>query len=287
MSQFKTNPERYLDRPTIDRIRKIADYHTAVGGVDHDNILTYAIGDIHGMDKYLLKMLEFMTRCAKESPEIRNLPSRFVFLGDYVDRGTGIAESLAMVRLLQEMMPAGQVVALRGNHEELLLADYVDDSDGPSFFREESSNGRSFTRCGQGLEIPADLISWLARLPYKFETKAQVFVHAGLDPRFKIHQQNKATMIWIRGEFLESDHDFGKRVVHGHTPSLNGVEHEAFRTNLDTGACFGGPLSGALFDPNTNNPLSFYLVTENVKRKLQLRGGDKYIIEIDEKKEIK
>jgi len=286
MSQFKSNPERYLDRSIIDRIQKIAEYHTAVGGVDHDNILTYAIGDIHGMDQYLLNMLEFMTRCAKESPYIRNLPSRFVFLGDYVDRGPGIAESLAMVRLLQELMPAGQVVALRGNHEEMLLEDYVDDSDGPYFFREESSNGRSFTTCGQGLEIPADLIFWLARLPYKFETKAQVFVHAGLNPRLKIHQQHKGDMIWIRDEFLRSNHNFGKCVVHGHTPKLDGFEHEDFRTNLDTGACFGGPLSGALFDPDCDSPLSFYLVNEYVERKLQLQG-DKYIIEINVQKEIK
>ena len=41
----------------------------------------------------------------------------------------------------------------------------------------------------------------------------------------------------MRGPFLNVDHDFGKHVVHGHTPQQSGLpEERRYRTNLDTAA---------------------------------------------------
>ena len=49
-------------------------------------------------------------------------------------------------------------------------------------------------------------------------------------------------MLWIRDQFLESDADHGKVVVHGHTPGHT-PEVRANRIGIDTGACYGGPLT--------------------------------------------
>jgi serine/threonine protein phosphatase 1 len=46
--------------------------------------------------------------------------------------------------------------------------------------------------------------------------------------------------------------------VHGHTLTEDGVpELRPNRLNLDTGACFGGPLTAAVFDDSAASPLTF------------------------------
>jgi serine/threonine protein phosphatase 1 len=283
---YKSNPERYLDRPTIERIEKIAAFFSPkTDTYIIENLPIYAIGDIHGMDRYLLKLLGFILKDAKN----KNIcPARFIFLGDYVDRGTGVAETLAIIRLLQELMPKDFVIALRGNHEQMFIEDYIVNYEKPEF-SQYSSNGRSFQRLGQGTYIPLDLCEWFHSLPFKYETKSQVFVHAGLNPGWEINQQSNSDLIWIRELFLSSDHDFGKMVIHGHTPYLNGPEVTTFRINLDTGACFDGPLTAGLFDPNERMIRAFYQVTDDFKKKICLNKTDtkdkfNYVLEINENK---
>jgi serine/threonine protein phosphatase 1 len=53
------------------------------------------------------------------------------------------------------------------------------------------------------------------------------------------------------------DHDFGKHVIHGHTPRLDGPERRPFRTNIDTGAVYGGALTAAVLDETSPAPLDF------------------------------
>ena len=48
--------------------------------------------------------------------------------------------------------------------------------------------------------------------------------------------------MWIRYDFLESDADFGKIVVHGHTPS-DAPELKANRIGIDTGVYYSGVLT--------------------------------------------
>ena len=78
------------------------------------------------------------------------------------------------------------------------------------------------------------------------ETENHVFVHAGLSPRYALSEQPDEVRLWIRG-WEKEDHDFGKHVVYGHTPHDVPVLRP-HSTGLDTGACFGGPLSIGVFD---------------------------------------
>jgi hypothetical protein len=49
-------------------------------------------------------------------------------------------------------------------------------------------------------------------------------------------------LLWIRDEFLNSDLDFGKVVVHGHTP-IEQPDFRPNRINIDTGAFATGRLT--------------------------------------------
>ncbi len=61
------------------------------------------------------------------------------------------------------------------------------------------------------------------------------FAHAGVKPGTPLDQQSEDDLLWIRQEFLDHEGDFGKIVVHGHTP-VKSVEDRGNRINIDTGA---------------------------------------------------
>lgn len=58
-------------------------------------------------------------------------------------------------------------------------------------------------------------------------------------------------LIWIRHDFLASDADFGKVVVHGHTPVDGRPEVRPNRINVDTGVYFTGLLTAVRLDGAT------------------------------------
>jgi serine/threonine protein phosphatase 1 len=65
-------------------------------------------------------------------------------------------------------------------------------------------------------------------------------------------------MLWMRQPFLSDPRDFGRFIVHGHTPLLGGQpDLRANRVNIDTGAGAGGPLTAAIFDDRTTAPSGF------------------------------
>ena len=46
----------------------------------------------------------------------------------------------------------------------------------------------------------------------------RLFVHAGINPVRPLDQQDDHDLRWIREPFLSDDRDYGRLVVHGHTP---------------------------------------------------------------------
>jgi serine/threonine protein phosphatase 1 len=61
------------------------------------------------------------------------------------------------------------------------------------------------------------------------------FAHAGVKPNVDLSQQKERDLLWIREEFLSSKDDFGKIIVHGHTPTSE-IELRPNRIKIDTGA---------------------------------------------------
>ena len=68
------------------------------------------------------------------------------------------------------------------------------------------------------------------------------FAHAGVKPNVELSRQKESDLLWIREEFLSSNCDFGKIIVHGHTPTSE-IELGPNRINIDTGAFATGCLT--------------------------------------------
>lgn len=229
--------------------------HLASGGAasagGSDPALTYAVGDIHGC----LDLLDELLGRIGQHAEGR--PFRLICLGDYIDRGPDSAGVVARLRALQAASP-DRVVCLLGNHEDMLLQAVAR----PERERLWLHNGgvealRSFgvTRAA---DLPADVLAWVARCPRRFEDPRRCYVHAGLNPAVDRHSQRDEDLVWIRDEFLSVDRDFGRFVVHGHTPRIDGrPELKRYRVNLDTAAVYGGRLTAGVFGDDQDGPVGF------------------------------
>jgi serine/threonine protein phosphatase 1 len=66
-----------------------------------------------------------------------------------------------------------------------------------------------------------------------YETDRYIFVHGGLVPGRAASETDSRNRMWIREPFLSSDYDWGKVVVHGHTPILEPIVRPN-RIGIDT-----------------------------------------------------
>jgi diadenosine tetraphosphatase ApaH/serine/threonine PP2A family protein phosphatase len=213
-------------------------------------MLTYAIGDVHGCRARLVQLLD---RCSRHSD---GRPHRLIFVGDYIDRGPDSRGVLALLMALQQER-RGDVICLRGNHEVLLL-EAVGSGDPLLWLM----NGAAETLASYAIEDPSQLppadVDWVAALPVSFDDGVRYFVHAGVNPDRPLDQQTERDQVWIREPFLSSGSDYGRLIVHGHTPLMTGVpDLRANRLNIDTGAVYGGPLTAAVFTAEAREPVAF------------------------------
>ena len=212
--------------------------------------LTYAIGDIHGC---YTKLNNLLRHCADHCGENAFC---FVFLGDYVDRGPRSREVVELLLRRQAAAPE-QNICLRGNHD-VLLVDAARGNDPLVWL----VNGGGETLASYGADdandIPHEHLDWIAALPLTHRDAKRLFVHAGVEPGVPLERQTEESLLWIREPFLSDPRDHGMFIVHGHTPCETGLpDLRANRLNLDTGACFGGPLTAAVFDDKTIGPRAF------------------------------
>jgi serine/threonine protein phosphatase 1 len=76
-----------------------------------------------------------------------------------------------------------------------------------------------------------------------------------LKPRVPLEEQRESDLLWIREEFLDSPVNFGRIVVHGHTPS-DAPEVRNNRIGIDTGAYMTGNLTAVVLEGRTRQFLS-------------------------------
>jgi serine/threonine protein phosphatase 1 len=217
-----------------------------------DGTRIYAISDIHGCADLLQQMFTVIDRDLANAKSIRAI---HVFLGDYIDRGP---ESRQTIDLLVDRSRNHETVFLKGNHEAFLF----DVLKSPSQLQGWRQYGGLQTLTSYGLtpslnpdeNEQAELIKELAyRIPpyqrrffnslrLRFVCGDFFFVHAGVRPGIPLTQQKEEDMLWIREEFLESEEQFSKYIVHGHTPVLQ-PDIRPNRINIDTGAYATGNLT--------------------------------------------
>lgn len=216
--------------------------------------ITFAIGDIHGCFDKLKALFDVCDASVADNE------SRFVLLGDYVDRGPDSAGVISFLRA-QQTQRGDRFVCLRGNHEEMLLrAANPDrwDNDLMTWW----ANGGEATLASYGIDDPCDMpaedLAWMRTLTMHLQDRHRLFIHAGIRPGIALSDQTDEDMMWIREPFLSSHYDHGMLVVHGHSPTrARPPELRSNRLNLDTGACLGGPLTAAAFSHDRREPLFF------------------------------
>ena len=218
------------------------------------NSITFAVGDVHGcFDK-----LESLVAACDLLSEGKS--ARFVFVGDYVDRGPDTRKVIAFL-IESQLREPDRFICLRGNHEALLIA-AADKNRSDRDLVTWWSNGGEQTLDSYGVNdpaaLPADHLAWMKTLPLKFSDRKRLYVHAGIRPGVAIEDQSEDDLLWIREPFLSWNDDHGALVVHGHTPTKSGLpDLRSNRLNIDTGACLGRPLTAALFTPTQPDPTLF------------------------------
>lgn len=222
--------------------------------------VTFAIGDIHGCRQSLSALLGMLENRASEL----SLDPTYVFLGDYIDRGP---DSRGVIDDLISLSSRKKCVFLKGNHEDM--------SERPSLYQTWMWNGGIQTLDNyEGFTLTQEHRDWISDLKIYHEDEDRIFVHAGLMPGIlpsEVDEEDTADVfLWIRGEFLKTDYDWGKLVVHGHTPTpwhdKDGFSGKQNRINLDTGAVFGGKLTAAEFRPGQRRPTHMIQVEGYTKR---------------------
>lgn len=218
----------------------------------------YAIGDIHGRDD-LLRELHWLILNDRASlaPDYRAV---VIYLGDYVDRGLGSLEVIDM--LLNEPLKGFERVYLMGNHERMML-DFLNGPPDPVWL----FNGGTATLWSYGVSglslsserdlehvrrsmlevLPSTHRGFLDSLDLSHEEGDYLFVHAGIRPGRPLDRQEPKDLLWIRGPFLHSDADFGRRIVHGHTITPEPAVARN-RVGIDTGAFYSGRLTCAVLE---------------------------------------
>lgn len=218
--------------------------------------MIYAFTDVHGRYDLLIAAFDHIT-------SIDTNP-RIIGLGDYIDRGPQSPECV-------EFLIQSGIECLTGNHEVMFL----DSFNGIQEAEFWMSNGGYATKSSYASK--SHLIGkhreWMRSLPIKIETEHNIFVHAGLNPSKSVGEQSKEDMIWIRQKFLHSHHDFGKHVVHGHTPR-NEVELMHTRTNLDIGAVFNNKMAVGVFDETKKGPVAIIEI-KKIDERFEITRKDK------------
>lgn len=133
---------------------------------------------------------------------------------------------------------------LLGNHEQMCI-DYFERADICFLLNRGDETLAQYEASGQSI---SKHVEFFKTLPLYYQTEDFIFVHAGLKPQTNLHAQSKHDLLWIRDEYQDSDYDWGKTIVTGHTWWNEPVFLEN-RIIIDTGACYGNYLTACDLSP--------------------------------------
>lgn len=144
-----------------------------------------------------------------------------IIAGDSCDRGR---YSFDIYNRVQELIEKGyNIIHTFGNHEDLM----VKAVEGGEIHRWYRNGGRttidSYDNNWNKLEKD---LNFIKSMPVAVDLGRYFVVHAGIDPKLSIEEQDTYNMTWIRGEFIENELlRTEKIVIYGHTPNLDGKIH--------------------------------------------------------------
>lgn len=228
-----------------------------------DDVLVYAIGDVHGCLGQLDELLDRVRADADRQPD--GMQRSLIFLGDYIDRGPDSAGVIE--RLVSLSMPGFSLRFLIGNHEQAMLEFLRDPVSGQDWLQfggvaTLASYGvtalhnlddpvhLALLRDGLCRCLPPSHRVFLESLAPLAIIGDYAFVHAGIRPGLPLADQNQNDLCRIREPFLGFLGPHEKRIVHGHSISpFPEARHN--RIGIDTGAYAGGPLTSVVLHGTT------------------------------------
>jgi protein phosphatase len=209
------------------------------------------IGDVHGCCDELETLLQTLGYQLKEHTYYHPEDRKVVFLGDLVDRGDRILDTL---NLVQKMVAAGSALCVPGNHDYKLLrklkGQNVQVNHGlDKTLKELESLDESEVRSLQSF-----LDSLVSH--YVLDQGRLVVAHAGMKQAYQGRGSAKVREFALYGETTGEIDEFGLPVrynwasdyrgdaivVYGHTPVPNPVWLNG-TIDIDTGCVFGGNLT--------------------------------------------
>ena len=187
----------------------------------------YVIGDVHGcMDEMMLLLKRIETR----DPE-----AKFIFVGDFVDRGPKVYETL--IWAMKNITPDGKYQSVFGNHEDMCadwIREYVkwlDRKDGSGYptyhfdFDDLMMRKHGNSRWIIPKEKLLPYLEFFESLP--LNKKITVTTKWGKDVSFRIahawhveegsEKRKREANLWERRENYDSNTEI---LIHGHTPTL-------------------------------------------------------------------
>src|SRR5260370_26614227 len=214
------------------------------------------VGDVHGCYEELCELLARLGYRADDEAGMRHPDGRWViFLGDLVDRGPKVVET---VRLVRRMVAGGTALCVPGNHD-IKLQRHLTGRQGPISPRLADS-------ISQIDALPQDeRTAWIHDFcafadalvsHYELDDGKLVVAHAGMKAAHQGRSSSRVRDFALFGETTGESDDFGlpirtdwaadyrgkSAVVFGHTPVPQA--HWLNNTiNIDTGCVFGGQLS--------------------------------------------
>ncbi|WP_013324280.1 metallophosphoesterase family protein [Gloeothece verrucosa] len=197
---------------------------------------TLAIGDIHGCLEAFNLLLDVVALRPNDT---------IITLGDYINKGP---QSKGVIDQLIALHERGQLVALKGNHELMILeARKSLEKEFEWLKKYGTSTLLSYSNCGLGAtleDIPPHHWDFLQNICLDWwETKEHFFVHANIDSHLPLDQQLEDKLFWAK--FVDPQpHYSGKVMICGHTSQKNGLPlNIGHAICLDTWVCGEGWLT--------------------------------------------
>lgn len=186
----------------------------------------YVIGDVHGCFRELMKLLEKIERSDDKA--------RFIFVGDFVDRGPEVMRTLDWA--ISHISKTGRYRSVMGNHEAMLIEWYRD-------FCRWCEKGRGTVPAPLPMydflerliesdqdtpEAAGRYIDFFRRLPFKITVRVPGrgghhvtydIVHAFTPPEGTPEKGKENFYLWDRDRSLTGNDENSHVIIHGHTPT--------------------------------------------------------------------
>ena len=192
------------------------------------------VGDVHGCNRTFRHLVGEVIKLTRKDT--------LILLGDYINKGP---DSKGVLDFIIELKRDGfEVIALRGNHEELLINAWEGDKESEEkWLKMGGDETLKSLRVNNISAIPQTYKTILNRMGYYLEMEEAFIVHAGFNFSIEDPFSDCEAMLTIRDYTAEESFLKGRKIIHGHTPIeiqkiRNQVLNNQATINIDAGCVY-------------------------------------------------